>query len=76
MLKDKCGRSLMVELVLAKDWVRVRFPAPAQIKTTSIKRGCFNLWSEKMLRAFSPGNRSLIEHFFEFLNEEKIQSGY
>ncbi len=27
-----CGRSLMVELVLAKDWVRVRFPAPAQKK--------------------------------------------
>ena len=25
-----CGRSLTVELVLAKDWVRVRFPAPAQ----------------------------------------------
>ena len=27
-----CERGLMVELVLAKDWVRVRFPALAQTK--------------------------------------------
>ncbi len=32
----------MVELVLAKDWVRVRFPAPAQNEKSPVIAGDFS----------------------------------
>ena len=71
----------MVELVLAKDWVRVRFPAPAQYKITPM--GLFyNVHSvgieptttvpKTVVISISPRVRELLNDTFKLAKNQKI----
>ena len=55
----------MVELVLAKDWVRVRFPAPAQItkNTRNSSVFCYLCGRESNFICFHPEIEKVLPYF-------------
>ena len=67
----------MVELVLAKDWVRVRFPAPAQKENNPSNKGYFLfVRASKQTALLASGNRKGSPLFLSSYYCEKMGNLY